>query len=134
MNGASCPAALRHGAPRPLRPLPGAGIIIFFTTRRDLPYIRLVSGAGERVHVSSFQLGGVDFVVLSAPMLRASKVVLTKAERQIAALVSEGFTNAQIAKRRKTSIHTVANQMAVLFRKTGVGSRVELAVLFSAQR
>ena len=82
------------------------------------------------VSLSSFRLGGVDFVVLSAPIAPPSTIALTKAEREVAALAVDGLTNAQIAKRRKTSVRTVANQLAVIFRKTGVGSRVELASRF----
>jgi DNA-binding CsgD family transcriptional regulator len=37
------------------------------------------------------------------------------------------MSNAAIARARQTSIHTVANQVANLFRKTGARSRVELA-------
>jgi DNA-binding CsgD family transcriptional regulator len=86
------------------------------------------------VSISSFRLGGVDFVVLSAPIATASTISLTKAERAVLALAVDGLTNAQIAKRRKTSVRTVANQMAGILRKTGVGSRVELASRFGGLR
>lgn len=83
------------------------------------------------VHLSSFQLGGLDFVVLSAPLGPLPNASLTKAEREVVALVVEGLANAEIAERRGTSIHTVSNQLAAIFRKTGVGSRVELASRFN---
>jgi DNA-binding CsgD family transcriptional regulator len=88
----------------------------------------------SRVNVSPFQLGGLDFVVLSAPIAQAPTIALTKAEREVMAFAVDGLTNAQIARRRKTSIRTVATQLAVIFRKTGVGSRVELASRFSHVR
>jgi len=96
-----------------------------------------VNRAGEVKH-SSFQLGGVDFVVLSAPIAETPTSTLTqaltRAEREVAALAIDGLTNAEIAKRRKTSVRTVASQLSVIFRKTGVGSRVELAARLGVLR
>jgi DNA-binding NarL/FixJ family response regulator len=37
------------------------------------------------------------------------------------------MSNAAIARERKTSVRTVANQVASLFRKTGARSRAEIA-------
>ncbi len=54
---------------------------------------------------------------------------LTDAEREVARLVMEGLSNAEIARRRGTSIRTVANQVASVFAKAGAGSRRELAAL-----
>lgn len=52
---------------------------------------------------------------------------LTQAERQVVAAVLSGRTNAAIAKARRTSCRTVANQLAGIYRKLGVASRWELA-------
>ncbi|HEX2869872.1 MAG TPA: LuxR C-terminal-related transcriptional regulator [Polyangiaceae bacterium] len=52
---------------------------------------------------------------------------LTQAERQVVAGVLSGRTNAAIAKARRTSSRTVANQLACIYRKLGVASRWELA-------
>lgn len=52
---------------------------------------------------------------------------LTQAERQVVAAVLSGRTNAAIAKARRTSSRTVANQLACIYRKLGVASRWELA-------
>jgi DNA-binding NarL/FixJ family response regulator len=41
-------------------------------------------------------------------------------------LVLEGKSNQEIAKSRRTAVRTVANQVASIFRKLGVGSRSEL--------
>lgn len=57
---------------------------------------------------------------------------LTARERQLVALLMEGCANKDIAERLGVSGQTVKNQLSALYRKTGVGSRVEL-VLF-AQR
>jgi DNA-binding NarL/FixJ family response regulator len=51
---------------------------------------------------------------------------LTSAEREVALLVLDGLTNAEIGVQRKTSPRTVANQVAAVFRKLGVHGRLEL--------
>jgi DNA-binding NarL/FixJ family response regulator len=52
---------------------------------------------------------------------------LTGAEQAITALVLRGLTNEEIARERGTSAHTVANQIARIFAKLSVTSRIELA-------
>jgi DNA-binding CsgD family transcriptional regulator len=69
--------------------------------------------------------------VLSAPLGPLPTVCLTEAEQEVVALVVGGLTTAEIAERRNTSVRTVSNQLASIFRKTGVGSRVELAARFN---
>lgn len=76
---------------------------------------------------TTFRWGGASFAVASEPAHEAQAPALTKAEREVMALLLEGRSNAQIAKARKTAVRTVANQVASLFRKYGVGSRAELA-------
>lgn len=78
-------------------------------------------------------IGGETLCVISypttAPDLRAAGS-LTAAEIAVAELAIAGLTNAEIARRRRTSPRTVANQMAALLRKLGCGSRRELAVRY----
>lgn len=76
-------------------------------------------------------MDGQDYLVLRfrAPDARASP--LTSAEEQVARAVMAGATNAEIAAARGRSVNTVAKQVASVFRKLGVRSRIELArVLF----
>lgn len=54
---------------------------------------------------------------------------LTEAEHGVLALLREGLTNAQIARRRSSSPHTVANQVATVLRKLGIPSRRAAAAL-----
>lgn len=54
---------------------------------------------------------------------------LSPAEREVAALAREGLSNAEIARARGVAVRTIANQLASIFRKLGVGSRVELAAV-----
>lgn len=53
---------------------------------------------------------------------------LTQAERDVAMLIAQGLTNAEIAARRGSAERTVANQVASIYEKTGVGSRAELTL------
>jgi DNA-binding CsgD family transcriptional regulator len=77
--------------------------------------------------LTPFRLSTEDLVVVSFPVdAQTDDVVLTDAERAIAAAIREGQSNAAIARARGTSVRTVANQVAMLFRKLGVSSRVEL--------
>ncbi|MEZ4219870.1 MAG: helix-turn-helix transcriptional regulator [Polyangiaceae bacterium] len=78
----------------------------------------------------AFALDHIDeqLVVLSFPASRANgSGELSAAEREVAMLVIRGLSNRQIAAARGTKERTVANQIASIFRKLGVGSRVELA-------
>jgi DNA-binding CsgD family transcriptional regulator len=80
----------------------------------------------------SFRAAGKSFVVLSfdAPGPRED-AVLTPAEREVATLVLDGLTSQAIAARRGTAVRTVANQLASIYQKLGIGSRAELAALES---
>ena len=50
---------------------------------------------------------------------------LTPAERDVGRLVEAGLSNAEIAWTRRSSPRTVANQVASIFRKLGISSRLE---------
>jgi DNA-binding CsgD family transcriptional regulator len=67
-----------------------------------------------------------DFVVLSFSLPQHNHETLTPAESEVASFVVAGRTNAEIAALRGTSVRTAANQVATLFRKLGVRSRLEL--------
>jgi ATP/maltotriose-dependent transcriptional regulator MalT len=54
---------------------------------------------------------------------------LTDTERDVAALAARGLTNPQVAARMFVSPHTVKFHLRQVFRKLGIGSRVELARL-----
>jgi DNA-binding NarL/FixJ family response regulator len=52
---------------------------------------------------------------------------LTETERVVAGLVADGLGNRDVAARMYVSVHTVACYLRQIFRKLGIGSRVELA-------
>jgi DNA-binding CsgD family transcriptional regulator len=54
---------------------------------------------------------------------------LSPREREVAQLLTLGYTNPEIALALSSSVHTVRNQVASIFRKAGVSTRAELAGL-----
>ncbi len=59
---------------------------------------------------------------------------VTAAERAVLGLAAAGLSNAEIAARRGVSPRTVANQLASVFRKLGVHSRLQLQAWLAAIR
>jgi DNA-binding NarL/FixJ family response regulator len=58
---------------------------------------------------------------------------LSQAEAAVLRLVRDGLSNAEIAARRGRSLRTIANQVARIFRRLGVGSRAELFARFAGR-
>lgn len=58
---------------------------------------------------------------------------LTRRERQVAALVSEGLCQKAIASHLVISEHTVRNHLRNIFHKTGATSRLQLAIMIRAE-
>jgi DNA-binding CsgD family transcriptional regulator len=59
---------------------------------------------------------------------------LTTTERDVAALVTEGLTNPQIAERLFVRPATVKTHLSHIFAKVGVNNRAELAALATRHR
>ncbi|HEX7600545.1 MAG TPA: helix-turn-helix transcriptional regulator [Polyangiaceae bacterium] len=86
-------------------------------------------GLPPALRASELRVGDEAYVVLSYSLAEPSvPTSLSKAEREVASALVEGESYAQIATRRGTASRTVANQVASIFRKLGVSSRLELAV------
>ena len=80
------------------------------------------------LRASTVVLDDDEYLVLTVPIpVWEMPDCLTDAERAVATSVLGGSTNEQIARERRTSTHTVANQIARIFAKLGVSSRIELA-------
>lgn len=74
-----------------------------------------------------FRFEADDWLVLSyEPHLVELPEELTAAEGDVVRGVLRDESNAEIAARRGSSVRTVANQLASIFRKLGVFSRAEL--------
>jgi DNA-binding CsgD family transcriptional regulator len=87
------------------------------------------------LQASTIELVGDQYLVLSFPIPTWSLPAnLTAAERGVATALLHGLDRAEIARVRGTSPRTIANQIASLFEKLGVQSRIELAVFLSRAR
>lgn len=81
-------------------------------------------GAGSRIELMA--TCGRDST-RSETLDAASLARLTPAEHDVVQGLLSGRSNAEIAARRQRSPRTVANQIASIYRKLGVGSRFDLA-------
>jgi DNA-binding NarL/FixJ family response regulator len=73
-------------------------------------------------------LGDEEYLVLCLPVpVWNIPEHLTEAERCVTRAILRGDTNEQVASDRGVSVHTVCNQIARVFEKLGVASRIELA-------
>ena len=89
----------------------------------ELPRVAPPSG----LRGARFEIDGEEYAVLAFPTELAQPPALTLAEQAVAQLALNGFANEEIAAMRGASTRTVANQLQSIYRKLGVGSRVELA-------
>lgn len=104
-----------------------------FSTRLDTaPLAALVlSHTPERNDtgsaVSVYSISNGDYLLAHAPRPHWERFPqVTASERQIADLIIEGRPNSYIARVRQTSVHTVENQVASLFRKLKASGRFDL--------
>ncbi|WP_052494236.1 LuxR C-terminal-related transcriptional regulator [Nitrosospira sp. NpAV] len=83
--------------------------------------------SGLRRKLAETSVVGERLLTGNYPLVNTRHIAnLSETEREVAALMIAGSTNADIAQRRGTSEHTVANQVQSIFRKLGVRSRGEL--------
>jgi DNA-binding NarL/FixJ family response regulator len=82
--------------------------------------------APEGIRGTVLRFAGADWMVLSFPCTPAGQSKLTPSERWVALALNQGLSNAEIARARGTSVRTVANQVARMFRKFSVHTRTEL--------
>ncbi len=86
---------------------------------------------GSELRVS---LRNAEYLVVSYGMPDATALsLLTESERFIFDAVLAELSNAKIAALRGRSLHTIANQVAAVFRKLHAHSRSELVAKFSGQ-
>jgi DNA-binding CsgD family transcriptional regulator len=78
-----------------------------------------------------FRCDGELYGYLVVGSTEAPIAELTPAERDVVELVASGCANREIAKRRGSSVHTVANQLSAIYGKLGVSSRHELIARLS---
>jgi DNA-binding NarL/FixJ family response regulator len=82
------------------------------------------------VNARELDRGGERLLLFHFRTTEAPLPTLTRAEREVVHGVLTGKSNAAIAAARGASPHTVANQLAKIYRKLKVGSRWELLTRF----
>jgi DNA-binding CsgD family transcriptional regulator len=97
----------------------------------DADHCTVEISAPVNLDALEFTLESEKYLLLSFPVVierhdSAPEAKLTESEREVCALVVDGCSNFEIARVRGTSPRTVANQIAAIYRKLGVGSRREL--------
>jgi DNA-binding NarL/FixJ family response regulator len=75
-----------------------------------------------------------DDVAVAATPNPEVVAALTKAERRVAEAVAAGRTNREVADHLFVSVKTVDFHLQAIYRKLGVRSRTELAVLMASDR
>jgi DNA-binding NarL/FixJ family response regulator len=102
-------------------------------TRRALRR-RALEVVPARLSLVRLHLGRQELAILSFPTAAGEPfAALTPAEREVALALVAGWSNLAVAEARGTSVRTVANQVASLFRKLGVGSRAQLVARFATE-
>lgn len=97
------------------------------TQRRTGPPPELA--APREARVSRFSVDE-EYFVLSYPLhVVRLPDTLAPAERAIARRIVDGASFREIAAERRTSARTIANQSKAIYRKLGIGSRLELAAV-----
>ena len=76
--------------------------------------------------ITPYALGDARVFVIALPRY-ALPESLSNAEAEVVRLVLDGHSTKVIAALRRTSPRTIANQLAMIYRKLGVNSRTELA-------
>ena len=96
--------------------------------------------APEDLEVWALKVGDDEFALLAWPDpavgagCAARLLPLTAAEAEVASLAAQGLSNAAIAQARGSAVRTVANQLAAIFCKLGIGSRLELYAFLTGRR
>lgn len=82
------------------------------------------------LEVYEYSVAGAELTLIVHPSPgRALFDSLTSAERTVLDGLLEGLSNAELARSRGVAERTIANQLASIYRKLGVGSRSEVAAL-----
>jgi DNA-binding NarL/FixJ family response regulator len=78
--------------------------------------------------VTPLAFGSEHYIVMSVPTFGSAFERLTRTERLLVQALLAGSSNCEIARRRGRSPRTIANQVASIYRKLGISSRLELAI------
>jgi DNA-binding NarL/FixJ family response regulator len=78
--------------------------------------------------------GELGVLALDARPLGAAAASLSAAELEVAAYVMRGFANDRIARERRVSMRTIANQLRSIYGKLGITNRNQLASALTSPR
>ena len=98
---------------------------------QDSLEILLHGPGGDDEGLARFEHGSLEVLVLDLELPDPALDELTESEREIAMMVLDAATNAEIAEARDVSVRTVANQLRSIFQKLGVCSRWDLTLLMT---
>ena len=133
LRGPAAPSAYRLGLATSsvATHLASASRKLKIRNRSDLARLHAVNDSAAEVR--RLELADEPLTVLVLPVHEAhfDRARVTPAERAVAEEILDGASNAVIATRRKTSVRTVANQVASMLRKFNVRSRTELVARLS---
>ena len=101
--------------------LASVGVVVGFVTS-----VVFLKRSQSRVHYLTRQLEVAAGQFEEQLGLTLVSWSLTDAEKEVAVLAMKGFSNAEIAELRNTSLPTVKSQMTAIFRKSGCTSRQQL--------
>jgi DNA-binding CsgD family transcriptional regulator len=101
----------------------------------DLP----VFGRGYTIHASPLReprgsVVGVVAIAQETPAQPSSAGALTPRQREVAALIAAGYSNARIADHLVITQGTVGNHIEQMLRRLGFRSRTQIAVWASERR
>ena len=83
---------------------------------------------GRRVDALEIDSAGRRVIIVRIEDERLDPSPLSAAEKEVASQVSAGLSNADIARKRGTSVRTVEKQLSSIYEKLRVFSRHELRV------
>jgi two-component system OmpR family sensor kinase len=101
-----------------------------FFSERDLTFLRAVSGWIGMVTQRSELFEGAAVEAERRGERRSADEIsrITRRERQVASLIAEGLSNAEVGERLVLAEGTVANHVAHIMRRLGLRSRAQIAV------
>ena len=101
-----------------------------FFTERDLVFFTAVAGWIGMVIQRAELFEQVSVEAERRGARRSAEEIgrITRREREIAALIAEGLSNAELARRLTLTEGTIGNHVAHILRKLGLKSRTQIAV------